>query len=101
MVNRGARSLVARVAGVGVLAMMVLNGTVFADHVPPVGLDYAGTWAVLIAVGVIVALLVLAALWGYLDGQFHDAERIKYRLIEPDEDWPYGRGTSVERPEQP
>jgi nitrogen fixation-related uncharacterized protein len=81
--------------------LLALSNTALADHVPPVGLDYAGTWAVLIAVGVIVVLLVLAALWGYLDGQFKDAERIKYSLIEPDEDWPYGRGTSTERPDAP
>jgi nitrogen fixation-related uncharacterized protein len=84
-----------------ITVFLALSGVALADHVPPVGLDYAGTWAVLIAVGVIVVLLVLAALWGYLDGQFKDAERIKYSLIEPDDDWPYGRGTSIERPDAP
>ncbi len=90
-----APGLVARALAFG----LVLSSSALADHVPPAGLDYKGTWIILIAVGVIFALLVLAAVWGYLDGQFHDAERVKYQLIEPEREWPYGRGTSLERPE--
>jgi hypothetical protein len=76
-----------------------LGSSAFADHVPPVGLDYQGTWVVLIAVGVITALLILSLLWAYLDGQFSNPERIKFEVAQPDNDWPFGRGTSLERPE--
>jgi hypothetical protein len=67
----------------------------FADHVPGVGLNYPGTWVVLIAVGVIFSLLILSLLWAYLDGQFQNAEKIKYALTapEPDDFIP-----SIERP---
>lgn len=77
---------------------MISSSVAFADHVPGVGFDYKGTWVVVIAVGVIFSLLVLSALWAYLDGQFTNSERIKYVLTQPDEDWPFGRGTSLERP---
>ncbi len=77
---------------------LTLSSLALADHVPGVGLDYKGTWVVLIAVGVIFSLLVLSALWAYLDGQFSNPERVKYQLTQPDEDWPFGRGTSIERP---
>jgi hypothetical protein len=76
-----------------------LGSSAFADHIPPVGLDYQGTWVVLIAVGVITALLILSLLWAYLDGQFTNPERIKFEIAQPDNDWPFGRGTSLERPE--
>ena len=82
-----------------ILASFMLASNALADHVPAVGLDYKGTWVVLIAVGVIFSLLVLSALWAYLDGQFSNSERVKFNLLEPDNDWPYGRGTSIERPE--
>jgi hypothetical protein len=84
---------------VATLAGFLLGSSALADHVPAVGLDYKGTWVVLIAVGVIFSLLVLSALWAYLDGQFSNTERIKFSVLEPDNDWPYGRGTSIERPE--
>ena len=81
-------------------ALAVLSSsTALADHVPHVGLDYKGTWVVLIAVGVIFSLMILAAVWGYLDGQFKDTESVKYRLLEPENDWPFGRGTAIERPD--
>ncbi len=83
----------------GTLLAFFLSSSALADHVPAVGLDYKGTWVVLIAVGVIFSLLVLSALWAYLDGQFSNAERVKFNLLEPDNDWPYGLGTSIERPE--
>lgn len=57
-----------------------------ADHVPGVGLNYPGTWVVLIAVGVIFSLLILSLLWAYLDGQFHNAEKVKYALVTPEPD---------------
>jgi nitrogen fixation-related uncharacterized protein len=82
------------------LIAFVLGSSAFADHIPPVGLDYQGTWVVLIAVGVITALLILSLLWAYLDGQFTNPERIKFEIAQPDNnDWPFGRGTSLERPE--
>ncbi len=81
------------------LVISLASSSAFADHVPPVGLDSKGTWAVLIAVAVIFAMLVLSLIWAVLDGQFSQPERVKYRLLEPDRDWPYGRGTSIERPE--
>ena len=84
-----------------VILSLISSGVALADHVPPVGFDYKGTWVVIIAVGVIFSLLVLSALWAYLDGQFSNSERIKYTLTQPDEDWPYGRGTSLERPKTP
>ncbi|HWG85534.1 MAG TPA: hypothetical protein VNT60_08655 [Deinococcales bacterium] len=80
-------------------AAVALSQVALADHVPPVGLDYKGTWVVLIAAGVIFTLLALAFLWGLLDGQFRDSESVKYTLTEPEREWPYGRGTSLERPE--
>jgi nitrogen fixation-related uncharacterized protein len=83
----------------GVPLAFVLGSSAFADHIPPVGLDYQGTWVVLIAVGVITALLILSLLWAYLDGQFTNPERIKFEIAQPDNDWPFGRGTSLERPE--
>lgn len=83
----------------GLPVALLLSSTAFADHIPPVGLDYQGTWVVLIAVGVITALLILSLLWAYLDGQFTNSERIKYEIAQPDNDWPFGRGTALERPE--
>ena len=80
------------------LIAIISSSVALADHVPGVGFDYKGTWVVVIAVGVIFSLLVLSALWAYLDGQFTNSERIKYVLTQPDEDWPFGRGTSLERP---
>jgi hypothetical protein len=81
-----------------VLTVLIGSSVAFADHVPGVGFDYKGTWIVVIAVGVIFSLLVLSALWAYLDGQFSNPERVKHMLTQPDEDWPYGRGTGIERP---
>jgi hypothetical protein len=78
--------------------LLLGSSVALADHVPGVGFDYKGTWIVVIAVGVIFSLLVLSALWAYLDGQFSNTERVKHLLTQPDEDWPYGRGTSIERP---
>lgn len=78
---------------------VTLPATALADHVPPVGLDYKGTWIILIAVGIIFSLLLLSLLWAFLDGQFRDSESVKYTLVEPEHEWPYGRGTSLERPE--
>ena len=66
-----------------ILRAIVLFGCsslAFADHVPGVGLNYSGTWVVLIAVGVIYSLLLLSILWAYLDGQFDGGERIKYSV---------------------
>ncbi len=80
------------------LIALISSGVALADHVPGVGFDYKGTWIVVIAVGVIYSLLILSALWAYLDGQFTASEKIKYALTQPDEDWPFGRGTSLERP---
>ena len=80
---------------------LTLPSLAMADHVPPVGLDYKGTWIVLIAVGVIFALLLLSLIWAYLDGQFKDSESVKYALTEPEHEWPYGRGTNLERPNPP
>ena len=76
-----------------------LGSSALADHVPPVGLDYKGTWIVLIAVGVIFSLLILSIAWAYLDGQFSNPERVKHQLTQPDDEWPFGRGTALERPE--
>lgn len=81
------------------LGVALLGSSALADHVPPVGLDYQGTWAILIAAGVIGALLVLSLLWAYLDGQFQNPERIKHEVAKPDDEWPFGRGTAIERPE--
>jgi hypothetical protein len=81
------------------LLAFFLSSSALADHVPAVGLDYKGTWVVLIAVGVIFSLLVLSALWAYLDGQFNNAERVKFNLLEPDNDFLFGRVPSIERPE--
>ena len=81
------------------LLAFFLSSSALADHVPAVGLDYKGTWVVLIAVGVIFSLLILSALWAYLDGQFTNAERVKFNLLEPDNDFLYGRVPSIERPE--
>ena len=81
------------------LLAFFLGSSALADHVPAVGLDYKGTWVVLIAVGVIFSLLVLSALWAYLDGQFNNSERVKFNLIEPDNDFMFGRAPSIERPE--
>jgi hypothetical protein len=81
------------------LLAFFLGSSALADHVPAVGLDYKGTWVVLIAVGVIFSLLVLSALWAYLDGQFNNAERVKFNLLEPDNDFLFGRAPSIERPE--
>jgi hypothetical protein len=83
----------------GILLAFLLGSSALADHVPAVGLDYKGTWVVLIAVGVIFSLLVLSALWAYLDGQFTNSERVKFNLLEPENDFPFGHGTSIERPE--
>jgi hypothetical protein len=78
-----------------ILAFLACSSLAYADHVPGVGLNYSGTWVVLIAVGVIFSLLILSLLWAYLDGQFHNAEKIKFALTtpEPDEYIP-----SIERP---
>ena len=78
---------------------LVLSGfssLAFADHVPGVGLNYSGTWVVLIAVGVIFSLLILSVLWAYLDGQFDGSERIKFAItnLEDNEFIP-----SIERPQ--
>jgi hypothetical protein len=81
------------------LALTLTSSVAWADHVPGVGFDFQGTWIVVIAVGIIFSLLILSALWAYLDGQFSNTERVKHNLTQPDEDWPYGRGTSIERPE--
>ena len=78
---------------------VLASSVALADHVPGVGFDYKGTWVVVIAVAVIFSLLVLSALWAYLDGQFQNTERVKYSLTEPDNEWPFGRGTALERPE--
>jgi hypothetical protein len=69
-------------------AAMVFAGSslAYADHVPGVGLNYSGTWVVLIAVGVIFSLLILSLLWAYLDGQFQNAEKVKYALTAPEPD---------------
>jgi hypothetical protein len=80
------------------MALTLTSSVALADHVPGVGFDFQGTWIVVIAVGIIFSLLILSALWAYLDGQFGNAERVKYNLTQPDDDWPYGRGTSIERP---
>jgi uncharacterized YccA/Bax inhibitor family protein len=84
----------------GVLVFM-LGSSALADHVPPAGLDSKGTWAVLISVGVIFSLLILSFAWAYLDGQFTNPERIKYSLTEPEREWPFENGTSLERPVVP
>ena len=73
-----------------------VSSSALADHVPPVGLDSKGTWAVLISVGVIFSLLILSFAWAYLDGQFTNPERIKYALTEPEREWPFENGTSLE-----
>ena len=80
-----------------IIAIWLLASTALADHVPPAGLDYQGTWAVLISVGVIFALLILSFAWAYLDGQFDNPERIKHDVTQPDREWPFGQGTSIER----
>ena len=84
-----------------VVSLFALCSSALADHVPPAGLDYQGTWAVLIAVGVIFALLALSFAWAYLDGQFSNPERIKYDVTQPDREWPFGAGTSIERKQEP
>lgn len=81
------------------VSSLVGSSVALADHVPGVGFDYKGTWVVVIAVAVIFSLLVLSALWAYLDGQFQNPEKIKYKLTQPDDEWPFGRGTALERPE--
>jgi hypothetical protein len=80
-----------------VILLALTSSAALADHVPGVGLDYPGTWVVLIAVGVIFSLLVLSALWAYLDGQFQNPERIKYAVTKFDDEL-FARGTSIERP---
>jgi hypothetical protein len=66
--------------------LLTFSSLAYADHVPGVGLNYSGTWVVLIAVGVIFSLLILSLLWAYLDGQFQNAEKIKYALTTPEPD---------------
>jgi hypothetical protein len=80
-----------------VILLALTSSSALADHVPGVGLDYPGTWVVLIAVGVIFSLLVLSALWAYLDGQFQNPERIKYTVTKFDDEL-FAKGTSIERP---
>ena len=92
-------TLSSRQKSIGTLLVFLLASSALADHVPAVGLDYKGTWVVLIAVGVIFSLLVLSALWAYLDGQFTNAERVKFNLLEPEKDDFFASGTSIERPE--
>ena len=67
----------------------------FADHVPGVGLNYSGTWVVLIAVGVIFSLLILSLLWAVLDGQFQNSERVKFAVAQVDDSFV----PSIERPQ--
>ncbi len=93
------RTVFSRAARRAIPVALLFGSSAFADHIPPVGLDYQGTWVVLIAVGVITALLILSLLWAYLDGQFTNPERIKFDVTQPDNDWPFGRGTALERPE--
>ena len=83
------------------MILAFVSSSALADHVPPVGLDSKGTWAVLISVGVIFSLLILSFAWAYLDGQFTNPERIKYALTEPEREWPFENGTSLERPAVP
>ncbi len=68
------------------LTVLAFSSLAFADHVPGVGLNYSGTWVVLIAVGVIFSLLILSLLWAFLDGQFQNAERVKYAVANITED---------------
>jgi hypothetical protein len=89
-----AQRLLARTA----MILAFVSSSALADHVPPAGLDSKGTWAVLISVGVIFSLLILSFAWAYLDGQFINPERIKYALTEPEREWPFKDGTSLERP---
>ncbi len=79
-------------------SFVLLSSLAFADHVPGVGLNYSGTWVVLIAVGVIFSLLILSLLWAYLDGQFQNSERVKYAVaaVDQNEFIP-----SIERPQAP
>jgi hypothetical protein len=83
------------------MLLVFASSSALADHVPPAGLDSKGTWAVLISVGVIFSLLILSFAWAYLDGQFTNPERIKYALTEPEREWPFENGTSLERPVVP
>jgi nitrogen fixation-related uncharacterized protein len=68
------------------LTVLAFSSLAFADHVPGVGLNYSGTWVVLIAVGVIFSLLILSLLWAFLDGQFQNAEQVKYAVANISED---------------
>ncbi|MFN3266284.1 MAG: hypothetical protein ACK41E_05525 [Deinococcales bacterium] len=68
------------------LVFLGFSSLAFAEHVPGVGLNYPGTWVVLIAVGVIFSLLILSLLWAYLDGQFQNAEKVKFSLTTPESD---------------
>ncbi len=75
---------------------LAFSSLALADHVPGVGLNYSGTWVVLIAVGVIFSLLILSFLWAYLDGQFDNSERIKFAVAAPDDSFI----PSIERPKE-
>ena len=77
------------------LIVFGFSSLALADHVPGVGLNYSGTWVVLIAVGVIFSLLILSVLWAVLDGQFQNSERIKFAVAAPDD----GFIPSIERPQ--
>ncbi len=77
------------------LLSSLFSSLAFADHVPGVGLNYSGTWVVVIAVAVIFSLLILSLLWAYLDGQFSNAERVKYGVTVADDSFI----PSIERPE--
>jgi nitrogen fixation-related uncharacterized protein len=67
------------------LVLSLFSSLAFADHVPGVGLNYSGTWVVLIAVGIIFSLLILSLLWAVLDGQFQNSERVKYAVAQIDD----------------
>ena len=82
------------------LTRVLISATLFtnlalADHVPGVGLNYSGTWVVLIAVGIIFSLLILSMLWAVLDGQFQNSERVKFAVALPDDSFI----PSIERPQ--
>jgi nitrogen fixation-related uncharacterized protein len=77
------------------LTVLGFSSLAFADHVPGVGLNYSGTWVVLIAVGVIFSLLILSILWAVLDGQFQNSERVKFAVALSDDTFV----PSIERPQ--
>jgi len=69
-------------------AFLVSPGVAYADHdtLPQTDLNYAGNWIVIIVVSIFEIGFAAAMLWAVRDGQFHDIEGIKYRMLRVDDE---------------